>query len=108
MGGLLDMMGFFGSVSRFMQRRKYTRLNGGRKRWRSVRLGSGRGKMAWKIKLLPKIRLVNIKDRYVDLSLLLAQKRTKQPSAEKRIEEFNDKMAVEMYKSFGIDVKRIQ
>ncbi|GLJ09698.1 hypothetical protein SUGI_0114380 [Cryptomeria japonica] len=103
MAGLLDMMGVFRSVSRFMQRRKYERLNGGRKRWKAVRLGRGQGKMGWRIKILPKIRLVNIKD----LSLSLVPKRVTQPSAGKRIENFNDKLVVQMYKSFGIDVKRI-
>ncbi|KAH9306392.1 hypothetical protein KI387_010796, partial [Taxus chinensis] len=110
------------SVKRFWQRRRYTRLdefNGGRKRLRIVKLGGHKGKLVWKLKLVPKLtlkfikpavnvsaksRLSKMRDAYTNMMFNLAQFRIKTP---KRmcVEEFNDKMIVEIYKSLGIQVQ---
>ncbi|XP_057844750.1 uncharacterized protein LOC131054291 [Cryptomeria japonica] len=118
-----DVMGFSMCVKRFMQRRKYKRLddfNGGRKRLRVVRLGGRRGRRIWKLKFVPKLKFriiklaVNvsikslsekIKDGYVKLMLNLSHSRFRQPPSQMRIEDFNDKIIVEIYTSFGREVK---
>ncbi|GLJ09650.1 hypothetical protein SUGI_0113380 [Cryptomeria japonica] len=105
-----------------MQRRKYKRLhdfNGGRKRLRVVRLGGRRGRRIWKLKFVPKLKLriiksavnvsvksfpAKIKDGYVKLMFNLSHPGFSQPHSQMRIEDFNDKITVEIYKSFGREV----
>ncbi|GLJ09647.1 hypothetical protein SUGI_0113350 [Cryptomeria japonica] len=123
MAMISDFRGFSMSVKRFMQRRKYERLddfNGGRKRLRVVRLGGRRGRRIWKLKSIPKLKFrviksavnvavkslsAKIKDEYVKLMFNLSHSRCRQPTSQVRIEEFNDKIIVEIYKSFGREVK---
>ncbi|GLJ09652.1 hypothetical protein SUGI_0113400 [Cryptomeria japonica] len=124
MAMISDFRGFSMCVKRFMQRRKYERLddsNGGRKRLRVVRLGGRRGKRIWKLKSMPKLKFraiksavkvavkslsAKIKDEYIKLMFNLStHSRFRQPTSMVRIEEFNDKIIVEIYKSFGREVK---
>ncbi|KAH9306400.1 hypothetical protein KI387_010804, partial [Taxus chinensis] len=112
------------SVTRYMQSRKYKRLdefNGERKRLRAVKLGGRQGNnMAWKLKFLPRLKLrfiksavkvsakswlANIKDGYVSTMFNLLQSKVRRAPSARRIDDFNDKMIVEIYKSFGIDVQ---
>ncbi|GLJ09648.1 hypothetical protein SUGI_0113360 [Cryptomeria japonica] len=106
-----------------MQRRKYKRLhdfNGGRKRLRVVRLGGSRGRRIWKLKFVQKLKFriiksavnvsvkslpAKIKDGYVKLMFNLSYSRFGQPPSQMHIEDFNDKIIVEICKSFGREVK---
>ncbi|GLJ09649.1 hypothetical protein SUGI_0113390 [Cryptomeria japonica] len=118
-----DVTGFSMCVKRFMQRRKYKRLddfNGGRKRLRVVQLGGRKGRRIRKLKFVPKLKFriiklafnvsvkslpAKIKDGYVKLMFNLSNSRFGQPPSQKRIEDLNDKIIVEIYKSFGREVK---
>ncbi|GLJ09692.1 hypothetical protein SUGI_0114260 [Cryptomeria japonica] len=111
------------SVKGFMQRRRYKRLNefnGGRKDSRLVKLGGHKERRGWKLKVLPKLnlRIVKLKekvsakswvgkmrDAYVKMMFSLSQKRIKQTPAKMGIEDFNNKMAVEIYRSIGIQAE---
>ncbi|GLJ09690.1 hypothetical protein SUGI_0114230 [Cryptomeria japonica] len=111
------------SVKMSMQRRRYKRLNefnGGRKGFRLVKLGGHKERQGWKLKLLPKINLTKVKpqekvsskswlgkmrDAYVKMMFSLSQSRIKRTPAKMGIEDFNKKMAVEIYMSMGIQVE---
>ncbi|GLJ09688.1 hypothetical protein SUGI_0114200 [Cryptomeria japonica] len=111
------------SVKMFMQRRRYKRLNefnGGRKGFRLVKLGGHKERQGWKFKFLPKINLRKVKpeekvsakswlgkmrDAYVKTMFSLSQSRIKRTPAKMGIEDFNKKMAMEIYRSMGIQVE---
>ncbi|GLJ09675.1 hypothetical protein SUGI_0113940 [Cryptomeria japonica] len=123
MGGISDSSGFAMSVRRFMHRRKYRRVddfNGRRKRLRVVKLDGHKGRLAWKLKYVPILKLKSIKsvvkvsakswvsklrDTYINMMYSLAQLRVNQGPSKMGVEDFNDKMIVEIYKSMGVQVQ---
>lgn len=108
-------------VKRFMQRRKYTRLTGKSKRMQMAKLGGRKGKgisMVWRLKAVPKLKLrvipsaakswmARIRETYVDMMTGFARSCTisKEPSGKKAVRDFNTKVAIEIYKSLGIQVQ---
>ncbi|GLJ09674.1 hypothetical protein SUGI_0113930 [Cryptomeria japonica] len=111
-------MGFSMSVKRFIRRRRYKRLesfNGGRKSLRIVRLGEHKGRLVLKFKSVPKLKLrftkhaksllSRLRDSYMNMMVNLSQYRIWQPSAKMGVEDIQDKVIVEMFKSLGIQVQ---
>eukprot|EP01018_Ginkgo_biloba_P028180 Gb_21886 [translate_table: standard] len=115
MGGL----GLLESVKRYLQRRRYEKLDGskrGRKRLRIIRMGTGK-RMVWRLRLLPRLRVKNLvpacsgginlmmklKQFYVKSILNVAHH--SKDAKQKRIDKFNEKVIVEIYKSIGLEVQ---
>ncbi|GLJ41855.1 hypothetical protein SUGI_0866530 [Cryptomeria japonica] len=67
MAAISDTTGLSMSVKRFMKRRRYTRFdkfNGERRRLRSIQLGGSKGRIVWRLKFVPKLKL-----RYINLDI---------------------------------------
>ncbi|GLJ09677.1 hypothetical protein SUGI_0114000 [Cryptomeria japonica] len=111
------------SVKRFMKRRRYRRFdkfNGERRRLRSIQLGGSKGRIVWRLKFVPKLKLrytksvekfsakswlAKVRDSYVNMMINLAQLRIKQTPKKMGVEYFNNKMITEIYKSLGVQVE---
>ncbi|XP_010252982.1 PREDICTED: uncharacterized protein LOC104594383 [Nelumbo nucifera] len=117
---------FYGSLKRYMRRRRYQRLDGtvtGRKNMKIVRFG-GNARRVWKIRAIPKLRLkicspakilVRLREAYMDMMLKLAgnvgylnnnsifgSKRIPKAREVKTVssnEEFEMRLVLEIYKS---------
>ncbi|GLJ09681.1 hypothetical protein SUGI_0114040 [Cryptomeria japonica] len=105
-----------------MQRRRYKRLdkfNGERRQLRAIKLGGRKGRLLWKLKFVPKLKLSytklvqkvsakswlrKLRDSYVNMMSNLDQTRFKQTSKKIGVEEFNNKLITEIYKSVGVQV----
>eukprot|EP01018_Ginkgo_biloba_P028183 Gb_36185 [translate_table: standard] len=115
----MGVLGLLESVKRHLQRRRYERLDGskrGRKRLRIIKMGSGK-RVVWRLKLLPKLRLkslvaacsggislmMKLKQFYVKSILNVAHH--SKDAKQKRIDKFNEKVIVEIYKSMGLEVQ---
>ncbi|GLJ09682.1 hypothetical protein SUGI_0114050 [Cryptomeria japonica] len=122
MATISDIMGFSASVKRFMQRRRYKRLdkfNGERRRLRAIKLGGRKGRLLWKLKFVPKLKLSytklaqkvsakswlrKLRDSYVNMMSNPDQSRFKQTPKKTSVEDFNNKLITEIYKSLGVQV----
>ncbi|GLJ09680.1 hypothetical protein SUGI_0114030 [Cryptomeria japonica] len=105
-----------------MQRRRYKRLdkfNGQRRRLKAIKLGGRKGRLLWKLKFVPKLKftytklaqkvsakslLRKLRDSYVNMMSNLDQWRFKQTPKNMGVEEFNNKLITEIYKSLGVQV----
>ncbi|GLJ09676.1 hypothetical protein SUGI_0113990 [Cryptomeria japonica] len=123
MAAISDITGLSMSVKRLMKRRRYTRFdkfNGERRRLRSIQLGGSKARIVWRLKFVPKLKLrytksvekfsakswlAKVRDSYVNMMFNLAQLRIKQTPKKMRVEDFNNKMITEIYKSMGVQVE---
>eukprot|EP01018_Ginkgo_biloba_P028186 Gb_36187 [translate_table: standard] len=112
----MGSVGFVEFMKRHLQWRGYERLHSrGGRRLRVARFGGG-NRVVWRLKRLPKLRLksflhaslarrfvMKLKEFYVKAMLSAAQH--SRDAKQKRIDMFNEKVIIEIYKSLGIQVQ---